>query len=118
MTPAADTAAAQVHLSTFRMQNCIALKTMTQLAETELTKLGEKSHCRERTFLAVSVLTALAAGLGEVPALSSSAAAASGAAALIVVLGGGIAPFSTLMSPTPGVNVNDRLMIAVTVRLI
>jgi len=66
----------------------------------------------------VSVLTALAAGLGEVPALSSSAAAASGAAALMVVLGGGIAPFSTLMSPMPGKHINNRLMTAGTFSLI
>ena len=84
---------------------------MIQLAKTDLTKLGGIS---QRTFLAVSALTALAAGLGEMPALSSSTAATSGAAALMVVLGGGIAPFSTLMSPTPGKHVNNRFMTAVT----
>ncbi len=88
---------------------------MTQPVKTDLTKLG---GIRQRAFLAVSALTALAAGLGEVPALSSSTAAASGAAALVVVLGGGIAPFSTLMSPTPGKHVNKRLMTAVTFSLI
>ncbi len=70
---------------------------MTQPVKTDLTQLGGIS---QHTFLAVSALTALAAGLGEVPALSSSTAAASGAAALMVVLGAGIDPFSTLMSPT------------------
>ena len=87
---------------------------MAQPAKTDLTKLGGASP---RTFLAVSALTALAAGLGEVAALSSSTAAAAGAAALMVVLGGGIAPFSTLMSPMAGVDVKHRLMTAVTVSL-
>ena len=51
------------------------------------------------TFLAESAVTGLAAGLGEVPALSSTTAAASGAAALSELLGAGTAPFSTLISP-------------------